>query len=531
MRHLGARKVGQMISVVTPIFEPQVDELSLCISSVLAQSASQWEWILVDDGSTSTEHVQLLQEVASDTRVHLFRNELNRGISAATNDAIVHAVGDFIAFLDQDDMLQVNAVEVMLDLIAGDSSIDVLYSDEDKILDRNRFASPFLKPDWSPERFRHQNYLNHLTVIRKSLITSIGGLRSDFDGSQDYDLLLRVTEVARKIVHVPEVLYHWRASSGSVASSPLAKPRAHEAAVHAVQEHVNRVGIPARASLLDNFYIGVERDAVETPPVSIIIPTNGSIKRVAWQQTCLIENCIESILALTDYPDFEVVVVLDEDTSSYARNYLDSHKDPRVRVVEFSGPFNYSRKINIGVLKARGDIALPLNDDTQVIEPTWISEMVKFFQEDDVGAVAPILLLEDGRIQSAGHFFNDGAHHVAPGAPAYENGPFGVLSFPSERSGVTFAAVAVRRNQFLEYGGLSERFPRSFNDVDFCNKLRDNGYRIICNGQRALYHFESLTRDPKVKQEEVENLYRYWGSKLSSPDPYLPRFWDQFLGL
>lgn len=520
-----------MLTLVTPVFNPEIHEFDLCISSVLAQSVSAWEWILVDDGSSVVDHFQRIEDLSSDSRVQFIKSEVNLGISSATNVAIDRASGDFVAFLDQDDMLQVNAVEVMLERIENDRSIDILYSDEDKILDGNIFASPFFKPNWSPERFRHQNYLNHLTVIRRSLIEEVGGLRSEFDGSQDYDLLLRASELARKIVHVPEVLYHWRASSGSVASTPLAKPRAHDAAVLAVQEHLDRVGISGTASLLDNFYIGVNREPVATPPVSIIIPTNGATRRVAWQLTCLIENCVESILTLTDYPDYEVIIVLDEDSSPYARNYLESHQDPRISVVEFSGPFNYSKKINVGVLKARGDVVLPLNDDTQVIESTWITDMVKFFDEGDVGAVAPVLLLEDGRIQSAGHFFNDGVHHVAPGAPAHETGPFGVLTFPSERSGVTFAAVALRREQFLAYGGLSERFPRSFNDVDFCNKLLADGYRIICNGQRALYHFESLTRDPKVEQDEVESLYRYWGSKLSSPDPYLPQFWRQMLGL
>ena len=519
------------LGLITPVYEPVLDELSLCISSVLAQTSADWTWIIVDDGSRTTNHNGLLQTVAEDPRVKVIYREANGGISQATNHGAATLETEFIGFLDQDDMLQVNAVEAVLHAAGQDPDIDIIYSDEDKINEFNEFGCPFRKPEWSPERFRHQNYLNHLTVLRRQLFEDVGGLRSDFDGSQDYDLLLRATEVARRIVHIPEVLYHWRAGDGSVASSPDAKPYAHLAAVRAVQEHLDRKGIQAKASLKDNFYIHVDRLSKFEPRVSVIIPTNGSARRLGGVQTCLIENCVESVLSATEYEEFEILVVADDDSSEYSLEYLDSCRDSRLRVLNFSGDFNFSRKINLGVLEATGDIVVPLNDDTQVIEDSWLRDMVVFLQEPDVGAVAPILLLEDERIQSAGHFFNGGVHHVAPGVLAREDGPFGVLSFPCERSGLTFAAIALRRSQFLEMGGLNEGFPRSFNDVDFCNRLVSSGNRLICNAQRSLYHFESLSRDPTVEQGEVESLYRLWGSILTSPDPYLPDFWRQFFGV
>ena len=518
------------LSIVTPVFEAVPDEFRLCVSSVFSQTTAQWEWVLVDDGSKEGAHFPVLGELEDHPQIRVIRTPENAGISAATNTAIEFCSGDFVAFLDQDDMLQVNAVERVLDVLLEVPEADIVYSDEDKISAKNSFYSPFRKPDWSPERFRHQNYLNHLTVIRKDLISQVGGLRSEFDGSQDYDLLLRVTERARKVIHIPEVLYHWRAGEGSVAASPEAKPAAHLRAVEAVQQHLRRVGITGKASLMANFYIGVDRQRSKNPLVSIIIPTRGSVNRIGGAETCLVENCVESILDLTDYDNFEIIVVADADSSPESLSYLGGHADARVRTVSFDGVFNFSRKINLGALYARGEILIPLNDDTQVIQRSWIDDLILFLEEPDVGAVAPILLLEDGRIQSAGHFFDDGVHHVAPGFPTRLDGPYGVLSFPAERSGVTFAAVALRRSDFMGVGGLSEEFPRSFNDVDYCNQLLLTGSRIICNAKHALFHFESLTRDPQVESSEVTNLYRSWGSKLSSPDPFLPYFREQMFG-
>ena len=515
------------LSFVTPVYNPPLWALRECAESLLPQLGSEIEWILVDDGSSSGDHLGILSECEHTSAVTVIRNPVNAGISCATNDGIAAARGTHIAFLDQDDLVAPRACEVVCELLAADVEIDVLYSDEDKIDENGRRYDRFRKPDWSPERLRHQNYLSHLTVIRRELIDLVGGLRPEFDGSQDFDLVLRCTERARKIVHVPEVLYHWRSIASSTASNPSAKPDAHHAAVIAVQEHLNRVGIDGQASLMPNMYVDIQRALVNTPSVSVIIPSCGSEARIGGAATCLVENCVASVLQLSTYSNIEVVVVLDEHSPVGLDKRLRSMDPGRVEVLPFGEKFNFSSKINRGVLASRGDVIIPLNDDTQVATPHWIEELLVHLDEPEVAMVAPLLLLEDGRVQSAGHFFEDGAHHVGAGLAFGDPGPFGVMSFASERSGATFAAVAIRRDIYETVGGLCEDFPRAFNDVDFGNKLRQNGFRIVFTPKAVLHHFESLTRDPRVEEFEVRNLYRRWGSLIAAPDEYLPSFWRQ----
>ena len=519
------------LSFVTPVYNPPVWALRECADSLVPQLGPEVEWILVDDGSSSGEHFGLLSELEHASDVTVIRNAVNAGISSATNDGVAVSRGSHVAFLDQDDLVARRACEVIRELLAVDDEIDVLYSDEDKIDEEGRRYGRFRKPDWSPERLRHQNYLSHLTVIRRELIDLVGGLRPEFDGSQDFDLVLRCTERARKIVHIPEVLYHWRSIASSTASDPSTKPAAHVAAVRAVQEHLDRVGMDGKASLMPNMYVDVQRTLVDMPSVSVIIPSCGSETRIGGALICLVENCVASVLQLSTYPNLEVVVVLDEHSPSGLDDRLRSMDPARVKVVPFAEKFNFSAKINLGVLESCGDIVIPLNDDTQVATPHWVEELLVHLEEHDVAMVAPLLLLEDGRVQSAGHFFEDGAHHVGAGLAFGDAGPFGVMSFPSERSGATFAAVAIRRDIYETVGGLCEDFPRAFNDVDFGNKLRRNGFRIVFTPKSVLHHFESLTRDPRVEEFEVRNLYRRWGSLISKPDEYTPSFWRQCYSL
>lgn len=518
------------ISVVTPVFRPDHAALRACARSVRTQSHPDWEWSLYDDGSGDGPLTALLEEFANDDRVTVSRGSTNQGISAATNGAIADCSGEWVAFLDQDDELHPLALKLIAQAIDQHPDADVIYTDEDK-LDRagQRFGA-FRKPEWSPERLRHQNYLSHLTVIRRSLIDEIGGLRSDFDGSQDYDLVLRATERARRVVHIPRVLYHWRMSPTSTAEDPSAKPAAHRAAVRAVQEHCTRVGVDATVDLMPNMYLDVRRNLTWAPKVSIVIPSRGSQGRIGESQVVLVENCVESILTSSSYAEIEVVVVLDVDAPSAVRERLASRDPARITVLDYDLPFNFSDKINRGVVASTGDVVVALNDDTQVISPDWIEQLLVHLTDPGVGMVGPLLLLEDGRIQSAGHFYDDGAHHVAAGVMSNEPGPFGVLTFPSERSGLTFACVAMRRAVFEDAGGLSVDFPKAFNDVDFGNKLMMNGYRIIWTPKSRLYHFESLTRDPRVEEFEVKRLYDRWGRLLSARDPFLPSFRRQLRG-
>ena len=519
------------MTLVTPLYNPPISALRECANSILPQLGPEVKWILCDDGSPTTEHLSFLNELELHPSVAVVRNKANRGISNATNDAISQATGEFIAFIDQDDLLARGAVNAVLAAIAESDEIDIVYSDEDKIDENGRHYNRFRKPSWSPERLRHQNYLSHLTVIRKSLIDEVGRLRPEFDGSQDFDLVLRCSEKSREIVHIPRVLYHWRAIASSTASTPDAKPEAHLAAVRAVQEHLDRIGQTGTASLMSNMYVDVERASTWRPKVSIVIPSNGSEARVSGQQVCLVENCVQSLIAGSTYRDFEIIIVLDDDSPEGLDERLQGIAPDQVQIVSYDKEFNFSEKVNIGVASSSGEVVIPLNDDTQILTPTWIEELLVFLEQPDVGVAVPVLWLSDGRLQSAGHFCQEGVHHVGAGLASDDSGPFGVLSFAAERSGVTFAAVAIRREVFEQAGGLSEVFPRAFNDVDFCFKLRMLGYRMIVTPKAVLYHFESLTRDPKVDASEVENLYTRWGFVLTEPDEYLPYFWRQCNGV
>lgn len=519
------------LSFVTPVHNPPVWALRECADALIPQLEDDTEWLLVDDGSSSHEHDDLMRTLGSISNVIVVRNADNGGISCATNDAINLARGTHIAFLDQDDLVSAHACAAVRSVISADPAIDLIYSDEDKIGEDGTFYGRFRKPDWSPERLRHQNYISHLTVIRAELIRQVGGVRSKFDGSQDYDLVLRCTEQATKIVHIPEVLYHWRAIASSTANDPSAKPNAHLAAVKAVQEHLDRIGVAGTASLMPNMYVDIQRTPVTTPSVSVIIPSCGSEARIGGALTCLVENCVASVLQLSTYSNIEVIVVLDAHSPVGLAERLRSIDPERIKIVAFAEKFNFSAKINLGALESGGDVIISLNDDTQVATPHWIEELLVHLDEPDVAMVAPLLLLEDGRVQSAGHFFEDGAHHVGAGLAFADPGPYGIMSFPSERSGATFAAVAIRRDVFETLGGLCEEFPRSFNDVDFGNKLRSNGFRIVFTPKAVLHHFESLTRDPQVEEFEVRNLYRRWGSLITMPDEYVPSFWRQHYGL
>lgn len=514
-------EASPLVTIVTPIFNPPPEEFRLCVASVLEQTLSSWQWCITDDGSADEIPAEILR-MLEDPRISFARLPSNQGIAAATNESIRRANGEFVAFLDQDDELARVALEVFSRFESANPQTDVFYSDEDKIDLNGDHFDAFRKSDWSPERLRHQNYFNHLTVIRKAVIEECEFLRSEFDGSQDYDLVLRATERARGIRHIPEILYHWRAVPSSVASDPRSKPKAHEAGARAVAEHVQRVGIDATVTLNENtLYVDVKRRLRSQPKVSILIPSRGSSSRVNGTKIVLIENCVESILAKSTYSNYEIVVILDDSSPISTREFLMNRDEQRLKVVEFTGEFNFSTKINTGAVHSSGEVLLLLNDDTQVITPNWMEEMIVHLEEPDVAMSAPLLLLEDGLIQSAGHFFRNGAHHVAPGRHPKWTGYRGILTFESERSGVTFACVALKRDVFNLVGGMSEAFPRSFNDVDFCAKVRSFGYRIIWTPKACLYHFESATRDPTVAASEVEQLYRRWGKLMMSADEYL----------
>jgi len=500
-----------LFSVITPVYNPPIDAFEACIASVLAQTYDNWEWCLVDDASPNPEIRKIMERMArKDKRVRVMFRSKNGGIVAASQDALDFATGEFIAFLDHDDVLNHKALEHTFHKISSDDTIDYVYSDENKLDEKGRPYDLFRKPAFDPIRLLGQNYCSHFSVIRSTLIDDVGGFRTGYEGSQDYDLILRITERARTIAHIPEVLYHWRAIPGSAANQLDAKPYALVSAERAVKDHLKRVKIDATVSVSDAGFIQV-RPTISSPPpkVSIIIPTRGDGQRVWGVHTCLIENAISSILSKSTYPNFEIVVVLDvkEGKSQYPVVFPD---DPRVKIVHYALPFNFSDKCNIGVQHSTGEIVILLNDDTEVIDADWIETLVSMLQFPGVAMVGPMLLLEDSRIQSAGHTNIPSPHNIGSGLSSNQTGKFGMFGVTRRVSGVTAACAAIHRSIYEELGGFSIDFPACFNDLDFGNKVLEAGYHIVWTPLARLFHFESLTRDPAVKPHEMAMLEKRW---------------------
>lgn len=506
-------------SILTPVFNPPAAAFEQCIASVFDQTLDEWEWCIADDASTEPHVAELLRKIERDPRVHVVRRAVNGGIVAASNAAAEMATGEFLCLLDHDDALVATALESVSQAITLDPLADYLYSDEDKVDEHGNLYDRFWKPAWSPERLRGQNYCSHLSVIRRSLFEEIGSFRDGFDGSQDYDLVLRVTERCRSVVHIPEVLYHWRAIQGSTAADFDAKPAAFDAAVLALQDHIERVGIAGTAERSESGYYRVRRHINDEPMVSIVMPTRGSSKPIWGIDTCLPTNAIRSIVEQSTYSNYEVVVVHDSDTPERELDSMAQLLGNRLTLVDYAKDFNFAEKTNLGIVNSSGEMVLMLNDDTQVISPDWIETLVGHLDEPDVGMVGPMLLLGDQRVQSAGHYNKLTPYHLGAGALPSDGGPFGLFSIAGERTGVTAACAALRREVYDEIGGLSMSFPRSFNDVDLAFKLLERGYRIVWTPFARLYHFESLSRDPRVEAEEVNALLDRWGTMMER-EPY-----------
>jgi GT2 family glycosyltransferase len=342
------------------------------------------------------------------------------------------------------------------------------------------------------------------------LVEDVGAFRQGYDGSQDYDLLLRVTERARKIVHVSEVLYHWRTVEGSTAVNVNSKPYVFESARRAVEDHCERVSINADVSILPSGFIRCHRKPRAEPLVSIIIPTRGDRKRVWGLETCLAANAVKSVLEKSTYVNLEIVLVHDR-TPSLDSELVSCLEDNRVSLVWYDKPFDFSDKCNVGVFASQGDIIILLNDDIEIDTANWIETLISYLDDDDVAMVGPLTRLEDGRIQSAGHGHVGGPHNLSSGLDIDSYGPFGEILISREVSGVTGACAAIPRRVYVDLGGMSLAFPHSYNDVDFALKAAGAGYRIIWTPNARLWHFESLTRDPSVRRDEYEMLYARWG--------------------
>jgi GT2 family glycosyltransferase len=420
-----------------------------------------------------------------------------------------------VVLLDHDDVLAPDALARVSDVLDETPDVDYVYSDQDRMTVEGETHSRFRKPDWSPERLRHHNYLTHLSVLRRSLVLDVGGFRPGYDGSQDHDLLLRVTERARTVVHVPEVLYHWREVPGSAAGDAEAKPWAWDAGVRAVQDHLDRVGIRATAGKgkAPGTY-HVEREPDLTTPTSIVIPTIGSSGTIRGAERVMVVETVRSILATTRHQALEILVVYDTPTPAPVVRELQSLSTTAipVRLVEFTEPFSFSRKCNVGALHATGDNLVFLNDDMEAVSDGIPEQLTAPLAEPGVGATGAKLLFEDGTIQHAGLVYGNGTiTHSYYRMAGTKLGAYGDLFSNREVTALTGACLALRRDVFEDVGGFSELFPVNYNDVDLSLKIRRTGRRLVWLHGVVLHHFESVSRDNAVHDWEKELICRRWG--------------------
>jgi GT2 family glycosyltransferase len=511
-------------SVVTPVYDTPANVLAAMLDSVRAQTFADWELCLVDDCSPEAHVAEMLQRAAADDpRIRVERRAENGGIVAASNDALAMAQGEFVALLDHDDELHPDALAHVHEALLANPEGDYVYTDEDKIDRAGRHTGPFFKPDWSPERMRTQMYTCHLSVFRRSLVEEVGGFDPEFEGSQDWDLVLRATERARAVIHVPRVLYHWRMLETSAAGGgEAAKPYAFEAGRRAIQAQCDRLGIEARAERdPDDAGVYHLRPALRRePPVSIVIPTGGTVREVRYERVVLVSHCVRSIVESSTYGNYEIVCVVDAGTDPALLTKLRGIAGERLRLVEYDQPFSFSAKINAGAAASEGEHLLLLNDDIEVATPDWIERMVMYSQIPEVGAVGGRLVIEDGRLQHVGVRFR----HGLPGHPYHGfNGDFAGYANNVRVAGnclaVTAACLMTRRELFERVGGLSGEFPVNYNDVDYCLKLHRDGKRSVYDPDLRMYHFESSSRSSAVEQWEKE-LFRERWLPFTAVDPY-----------
>ncbi len=530
-RQLRALRRPPLISIVLPVYNPEMEFLRAAIASITNQIYERWELCIADDASTDPEVRPFLEEISrNDARVKLIFRSRNGHISACSNSALELATGEWCALLDQDDAFAENALALAALEIEAHPEAGLIYSDEDKIDENSVRSNPFFKTDWNPELFLGQNYINHLGVYRENLLRQIGGFREGFEGSQDYDLALRVIELLRpeQVRHIPRILYHWRMVSGSLAAIPDAKPYAKEAARRAIADHCQRCAMPGTVvPCPENTESHRVIHAVPEPAplASIIIPTRDGL--------ALLERCIESIVARTDYRRFEIIIVdngsVEDKSFSFFRR---AERENIARVLSETGPFNYSRLNNRAAARARGEILVFLNSDTEIDESDWLTEMVSHAARMEVGAVGARLWYPDGTLQHGGVILGLGgvAGHAFPNIPRRHPGYFNRAFLQQNCSAVTGACLALRKAVFEELGGFDEEnLGVSFSDVDFCLRGTARGYRVVWTPYANLIHHESASRghqrtpdEQALFLKEAGYMQRVWGARLMHDPFYNP---------
>lgn len=527
-----------LISILLPVYNTDETWLRKCLDSVLGQLYPHWELCVADDASTEPHVRSVLEEYrAADSRIRVLFRQTNGHISAASNSALSLATGEYVALLDHDDELTPDALYEVVSLINRQPDADMIYSDEDKIDSQGRRHSPFFKPDWSPDTFLSLMYTCHLGVYRTACVREIGGFRTGFEGSQDYDLVLRLTERTEAIRHIPRVLYHWRSIPASSAADFQSKHYAQDAGLQAIREALKRRGEDALVEPIEGLSgrYRVRYRLRGRPLISIIIPTR--------DLSALLENCLRSIFDRTAYDRFEVIIV---DNGSREPETLDlfrrwqENEPGRFRVSPLPIPFNFPALINEGVRNAGGDLVLLLNNDIEVVSGDWLTEMASHAMRPRVGAVGVKLLYPDDTVQHGGVVLGIGgiAGHSHKYFSNERSGYFDRLRITANYAAVTAACLMVRKDRLLEAGGFDETLPVAFNDVDFCIRLLKAGYYNLCLAHLLIYHHESKTRGPEDTIEkqirfkaEIDLMDARWGSLLRNDpfySPHLTRYREDY---
>ena len=516
-----------LFSIVMPVYNVEIKWLDKAIESIEKQNYKNWEICIADDCSTKQEVREHLSAMKN-SRIKIKLLEKNQGISGATNAAAALASGEYILLMDNDDELAPSALHEFYQKIKKEGS-EIIYSDMDIIDAKGKTRDPLCKPDWSPDLFLSQMYLGHLIGFKKSLFEKVGGFRGEFNGSQDYDLLLRMTEMTDKIGHVPEILYHWRDLPSSTAANPESKPYAQTAGLNAIQEHLDRVygKGAATANETENLFVyDVRYHMNEEPKVSIIIPIK--------DHADLLKAAIDSIYAKTTYKNFEIIILNNnsekEETFSYLKKVEEEHDNVIVKDAAFE--FNWSRLNNYGMKFATGDVYVCLNNDVEVIEPEWLTRLVEKAIRKDVGVVGGLLLYEDNTIQHAGVVIGMGgwADHVFKGMkPQHYGSPFVSPMVTRNVSAVTGACLAVSKATIEKIGGFDEKFIVCGSDIELALRANKYGLVNIYDPNVRLYHYESKSRDAsKIPQIDFDLSDQMYKTYRKNGDPYYNRNLDYY---
>ena len=513
------------ISLIVPTYQTPLNYFHQMVESVLNQSYSNWE-LCIAEGSVDNEKLKSIIKgyADKDSRIKYKILDKNLGIAGNSNEALGMATGDYIALFDHDDLLTLDALFEVVQSVQK-TKYDIIYTDEDKVDgDLIEYMDPNFKPDWSPHLFCSHNYITHLFVVKKTILDEVGGFREEFEGSQDYDLMFRCIEKANSIKHIPRILYHWRVHDNSVAGVPESKMYAYEAGRRAIEEHYKRTGVKASVEIMELW--GMYHTIYATPGdplLSIIIPNKDHIGEL--------KVCLNSLMKQNSYENYEVVIVennsVQKETFDYYKKIQEKHN--HIKVVFWEGEFNYSAINNYGVLHAKGDYFLFLNNDTKLISPTGISELLGCCMQKDVGVVGAKLLYKDNTVQHVGVVIGFGgfAGHISTGIHKNSFGYMVRARINSNYSAVTAACMMVKREVFEEVGGFTEDFKVGINDVDFCLKVRETGKLVVFNAHSLWYHYESKSRGYETTpekqrrfEEEIRLFRERWSRVLEEGDPY-----------